>query len=269
MSSAAALGSGAHGDGELHICVGTSGWTAGHVTRRKIDMPHYAGCIGSAWPQEYYLAMAHQETTGVCLEWLKDHVLYHKDQLLKEHHASKIYEIFDNMAAAVPPGAEGLIFTPWMYGERCPLDDEHVRAGIYNLGLNHSREHLVRALFEGIAMNSRWALETLEKLYGRVQAVNIVGGGGRSDIWCQIFADVTGKAIRRVQNPQQAGARGVALLASLALGYLDRFEEIAQHIVIDKTFEPDAQNHALYNRRFKAFKSLYRRNKGWFKQQNG
>jgi len=267
--AAAALGSGAHDDGAFHLCVGTSGWAAGHVKKRKIDLPHYTGCVGSARPQEFYLAMAHQETVGICLEWLKDQVLYHKDQLLEEYHASKIYEVLDELAASVEPGAAGLVFTPWMYGERCPLDDDHVRAGLHNLSLHHSRAHIVRAVFEGIAMNMRWALDTLENLYDRVDAVHIIGGGGRSDIWCQIFADITGHTIRRVQSPQQANARGIALLASLALGHLERFEDIAGHIVIDKTFEPIPAHQALYNTRFKAFQDLYKRNKGWFKKMNG
>ena len=145
--SAAALGSGAIEDGEFHICIGTSGWVASHVCKRKIDIPHYTGCIGSSYPQKYYLAMAHQETAGVCLEWLKNNVLYHQEQLKKESRVEEIYEILDQLAEEAGPGAEGLMFTPWMFGERCPLDDEHVRAGLFNVSLNHSREHLIRAVF--------------------------------------------------------------------------------------------------------------------------
>ena len=185
--SAAALGSGALDDGELHISLGTSGWVGGHFIKRKIDLAHYTGCIGSAYPQKYYLGMAHQETAGICLEWLKNKVLYHEEQLKEERHVAEIYQILDQLAEEAGPGAEGLMFTPWMYGERCPLDDALVRAGLFNIGLNHSREHLVRAVFEGIAFNTRWALETLENLYSKVEHVNIIGGGAKSDVWCQIM----------------------------------------------------------------------------------
>ncbi len=266
--AAAGLGSGCLEEGEYHICVGTSGWVAGHVRKRKIDIPHYTGCIGSARPDTYYLAMAHQETAGICLEWLKNRFLYHKDQLLKEHHTLEIYQILDKMAEKVAPGAEGLIFTPWMYGERCPLDDEFVRAGLYNLGLNHSREHLVRALFEGVALNTRWALHTLEHLYFPVTQLNIIGGGARSDIWCQIMADVTNRTIRRVRDPQQAGARGVALLASLTLGYIASFQEMSRLITIDRTFSPNPENRRLYDRIFREFKNIYRQNRRWYKRMN-
>jgi len=266
--SAAALGSGALEDGAFHVCIGTSGWVAGHVTRRKIDLPHYAGCIGSALPDRYYLAMAHQETAGICLEWLKNNILYHKDRLIKEARVEEIFQILDELAAASPPGAESLVFTPWMYGERCPVDDDHVRASLMNLGLNHRREHVVRAVFEGIAMNTRWAMETLEKLYKPVTRLNFIGGGAKSDIWCQILADVTDRIINRVADPEQAGARGVALLAAVTLGYIDSVEKIQDHIQIDRRFVPRAENRRLYDRLFREFKNVYRQNKRWYRRMN-
>jgi xylulokinase len=267
--ASAALGSGALREGELHLNLGTSGWVAGHFTKRKIDIPHYTGCIGSAWPKQYYLGMAHQETAGVCLEWLKNKVLYHEEQLKKESRVSSVYEILDQLAEKAGPGAGGLIFTPWMYGERCPIDDEYVRAGLYNIGLNHSREHIVRAVFEGIAFNARWAMETIENLYHRVERLNFVGGVAQSDVWCQIIADIFNREIRRVSNPQQAGARGIALLAAMTLGYIGSFEEIAEYIKIDRVFRPNPSNRALYDRQFVEFKNVYKNNKAWYKRMNG
>ncbi len=266
--SAAALGSGAINEGELHISLGTSGWVAGHFSKRKVDIPHYTGCTGSAYPEKYYLGMAHQETAGICLEWLKNRVLYHEKQLIKESHVDEIYEILDRLAEEAGPGAAGLMFTPWMYGERCPLDDDLVRAGLYNIGLNHSREHLVRAVFEGIAFNTRWAMETLEKLYHKVSQLNIIGGGAKSDIWCQIFADITNRTINRVADPQQAGARGIALLASWTLGYIDSFHDIKKYIKTDRSFMPDKKNRKLYDNLFIEFKNLYKQNKKWYARMN-
>ena len=267
--SAAALGSGAIDAGELHISVGTSGWVAGHYTKRKIDIAHYTGCVGSAYPQKYYLGMAHQETAGICLEWLKNKVLYHEEQLKEERQVSEIYQVLDQLAEQAGPGAEGLIFTPWMYGERCPLDDDYVRAGLYNIGLNHSREHIIRAVFEGIAFNTRWAMETLENLYSKVDQLNIIGGGAKSDIWTQIMADVTNKKINRVKDPQQAGAKGMALLASMTLGYLKSFQDIKSHIKFDRSFLPNPDNRKLYDKLFKEFKNIYKQNKKWYKRMNG
>jgi xylulokinase len=267
--SSAALGSGAIEDGELHISLGTSGWVAGHFNKRKIDLAHYTGCVGSTYPQKYYLGMAHQETAGVCLEWLKNNVLYHKDQLTDEHKVAEIYQVLDQLAEQAGPGAEGLLFTPWMFGERCPLDDDYVRAGLFNVGLNHSREHIIRAVFEGIAFNTRWAMETLENLYSKVAELNIIGGGAKSDIWCQIMADITNRKINRVKDPQQAGAKGMALLASMTLGNIQHYHDIKKYIKIDRSFDPNPNNRKLYDRLFKEFKNVYKQNKKWYKRMNG
>jgi xylulokinase len=264
----AALGSGAINEGELHISLGTSGWVAGHFTKRKIDLQHYTGCVGSAYPEKYYLGMAHQETAGICLEWLKKNVLYHEEQLKTEANVPNIYELLDSLAEKVGPGAGGLIFTPWMFGERSPLDDETVRAGLFNVSLNHSREHIIRAVFEGIAFNTRWAMETLENLYAPVEELGIVGGGAKSEVWCQIMADITNRKINQAENPQQAGAKGIALLASMTLGYIPRFEDIKNFVKIRRQFVPNPANRRLYDERFREFKTIYRQNRKMYARLN-
>ena len=266
--SSSALGSGAIDEGELHVRIGTSGGVAGHFGKRKIDVAHYAGCIGSTWPQKYYLGIAHQETAGLCLEWLKNNVLYHQEQLKEERNVEQIYQVLDQLAAAVEPGAAGLIFTPWMLGERCPLDNTYVRAGLFNLSLHHKRDHIIRAVFEGIAFNTRWAMETLEKLYAKVTHLNAIGGGAKSDTWCQILADVTDREINQITDPQETNARGVALLAAMTLGYIESYHDIRNYIKIKKTFTPDPRNRDIYDRLFREFKNIYRQNKSWYKRMN-
>jgi len=266
--TAAALGSGALEDGKLHIRIGTSGGVAGHFTKRKINIITYCGCIGSAYPQKYYLGIATQETAGICLEWLKNKVLYHEEQLKKERHVNKIYQVLDQLAEKAKPGAEGLIFTPWMFGERCPLNDSSVRGGLFNLGLNHSREHLTRAVLEGIAFNTRWAMESLEKLYSKVTELNIVGGGAKSDTWCQIMADVMNRTIHRVDDSQQASARGVALLASMTLGYINDYHDISNYIKINRSFYPNRDTRKLYDKLFQEFKNIYKQNRKWYARMN-
>jgi len=266
--ASAALGSGALEDGEFHLSLGTSSWVGSHVSERKTDLAHYTGCVGSAYPQKYYLGMAHQETAGACLEWLKNKVLYHEEQLKAEAGVSKIYQLLDRLAERVAPGSDGLIFTPWMYGERCPIDDSYVRAGLYNLGLQHGREHIIRAVLEGIAFNTRWAMETLENLYAPVTELNMVGGGAKSPLWCQIVADITNRTIKQVADPQFAGAKGMALLASMALGYIPSFHDIKQYITIQNVYQPNPKNRELYDRLFNEFKNVYKHNKSWYRRMN-
>jgi len=111
-------------------------------------------------------------------------------------------------------------------------------------------------------------METLERLYSKVDQLNIIGGGAKSDIWCQIFADITNRTIRRVADPQQAGAKGVALLASMSLGYIKSFEDIKGYIKIDRSFFPASENRKIYDRLFTEFKNIYRQNKKWYARMN-
>jgi xylulokinase len=266
----ASVGSGALGEGELHVSVGTSGWVIGHVTQRKTDIPHYTGCTGSAVPK-YYLVVGHQEIAAGAFEWLMNKILYYQDRLREEsgeEDEEPPYNLFQELANNVSAGSNGLIFNPWLAGERCPLDDDTVRGGLHYVSLEHTREHLVRAIFEGVAFNTRWALETVENLYQPVTKVNIIGGGATSDVWCQIFADVCNREIHRVQNPKEAGARGAALLASYSLGYIKEYEDIGDYITIDKVFKPNPENREIYDEMFEEFKNLYKYNRKFYKKMS-
>ncbi|MFX0013738.1 MAG: FGGY-family carbohydrate kinase [Promethearchaeota archaeon] len=270
--TAAAIGSGAVLDSELHCQIGTSGWVAGHVSDRKVDINHYTGCVGSAFPDKFYLAVAHQEIAGACLEWVKKNIIYYKEELLAKEK-KQVYEIFDELVSSCNPGAKGkggtyLMFLPWFAGERAPLDDDHVRGGLMNLSLDHDRRHLLRAVFEGVALNARWALETVENLYSPVHSLSIIGGGAKSDVWCQIYADVLNRTIHRVKDPQEAGALGAAIVAKMALSELKDISEIKDYIHFDLKFTPNPDHRDLYDHLYKEFKNLYKQNKKWFKRMN-
>jgi len=255
----AAIGSGSVLENQVHAYVGTSDWLACHVSERKTDATHYIGSICSANPA-MYLCVAEQETAGACLEWVKD-------QIFREEK-KEVYELFDRMAADVKPGSMGLIFTPWLFGENAPLDDATVRGGFHNLSLEHSREHVVRAVLEGVAFNMKWALHYLEKLTKRADAINLIGGGAVSNSWCQIFADVLNRRIKQVHDPKEAGAKGAAIIAMVALGHITRFEDTEKLVRIDKVFEPNPENAKLYEEIFKEFQNVYKNNKQMYRRLN-
>jgi len=257
--ASAAIGSGAIREGKMHAYIGTSSWLGCHLSERKRDIFHYIGSICSANP-DMYLCLAEQETAGACLEWLKN-VVYTEGQ-------GEVYRTFDEMAAKISAGANGLIFTPWLFGERSPLDDPTVRGGFYNISLEHSREHLVRAVLEGVALNLKWALGYLEKLSGEAESINIIGGGALSAIWCQIFADVLNRRIRRVCNPKEASAKGAALIAMVALGYLKNFEEAEKVVKIDNVYEPNPRNVSVYEKIFREFRKIYKNNWRMYRRLN-
>jgi xylulokinase len=264
---AAAIGSGAVGDYDGHAYIGTSSWIVAHIPYKKTDIMHGIAAIPSAIPGKY-ITVNEQETAGGVLTWLRDNFLYHKDDLLKEESVPDVYKIFDRIAEKVPAGSNKVIFTPWLNGERTPIEDNHARACIYNLGLDNTREDLIRAFLEGVAFNQRWTLHYLEKFIGReMNPINLVGGGASSDIWCQIHADILNRTIKQVQDPIQTNVRGAAFLASVGLGYL-KFEDIPKYIRIKNTFEPNPDNRKLYDDMFTEFLNIYKKNKGIFKRLN-
>ncbi|MGQ9545416.1 MAG: xylulokinase [Candidatus Bathycorpusculaceae bacterium] len=257
--ASAAVGSGAVKEKKIHAYIGTSGWLGCHLKERKNDLFHYIGSICSANP-DTYLCVAEQETAGACLDWLKNN-------LFKENRED-IYKTFDEIASKTEPGAKGLIFTPWLFGERAPLDDPTVRGGFYNLSLEHSKEHIIRAVLEGVSLNMKWALGYMEKLAGKAESINIIGGGASSTVWCQIIADVLNRRVNKVHEPKEAGARGAAIIAMIALGYFKRFEEAEKLVKIDAPCEPNPENAALYEEIFVEFKNIYKNNKKMYRRLN-
>jgi len=257
--ASSAIGSGAINKGKMHAYIGTSGWLGCHLSERKKDLFHYIGSICSANP-DMYLCVAEQETAGACLDWLKNTVF--------RESREDVYKLFSEMAIKIKPGADGLIFTPWLFGERAPLDDPTVRGGFYNLSLEHTREHMVRAVLEGVALNLKWALIYMEKLAGKAESINIIGGGAISNIWCQIFADALNRKINRVRDPKEAGAKGAAIIATVALGHIKNFEEAEKLVKIESVYEPNPKNASVYEEIFREFKSIYKNNMKMYHRLN-
>lgn len=266
--TAAAVGSGAVEDFAAHLCIGTSSWIAAHMPVKKTDVGSSVASVPCAIPGKYLMIIM-QTTAGGSLSFLKDKILYHQDELLQEAQAPDVYKIFDRIAARVPAGSSGVIFTPWLYGERSPVDDPYVRGALFNLSLSTSREDIIRAFFEGVALNTRWLIKPTEAFMGRtIPTLTMVGGGASSDVWCQIFADVLGIPIRQVQDPIQVNARGAALIAAVGLGLL-HFEDIARQVQIRRTYEPTPAHRALYDRTFEQFVKFYGATKGIYRRLNG
>jgi xylulokinase len=261
------VGSGAVADYEAHLYVGTSSWLSCHVPFKKTDVFHKIAALPSAIPGRY-LVTNEQEMAGACLRYLKENIFFHDDELFNGSEQPDIYQAFDRIAGKVEAGSQGVIFTPWLNGERAPVDDHAVRGGFHNLSLQDKRPHLVRAVFEGVAYNSRWLLGHVEKFAGqRFEAIHMIGGGALSDVWCQIFADVLQRPILQMQEPLQANARGAAIIAGVALG-ATTFEEASRHVEATRLYRPDPANRAIYDELFAVFLEIYKRNRGIYARLN-
>jgi xylulokinase len=263
---AAAVGSGAVLDFQPHLYVGTSSWLTCHVPYKKTDLLHNMASLPSALPGTYLLANE-QESAGVCLARLKDQVLFPDDGLGAQPPPNP-YPALDGLAETAPPGSNGLIFTPWLNGERTPVDDRFVRGGFFNQTLQTTRADMVRAVLEGVAFNSRWLLTYVEKFIGRrLDRIRMIGGGASSDLWCRIHADVLGRTILRVEDPVYCGIRGAALQAAVGLGTM-RIADIPDAVPVSASFEPDPATKARYDELFACFVDLYKRTKPVYARLN-
>ncbi len=266
-NTAAAIGAGAVEDYQPHLYIGTSSWIAAHVPFKKTDIVSSMASIPCALPGRYLLT-ALQATAGGNLTYLRDNIIYHKDELLQEADVPDIFKVLDQIAARVPAGANGVLYTPWIWGERAPVEDQTLRAGLYNISLHNTREDVIRAFLEGIAFNTRWLLSPVEKFLGRsVNSIHIVGGGAQSDVWCQIFADVMNVEIKQVADPIYANARGAAWIASVGLGEI-QFKDIPSLIQFKRTYNPQSKSQVLYAERFEVFIQIYKRMKGIYSRLN-
>lgn len=245
----AVVGSGALGDHEGHLYMGTSSWLSCHMPNKKTDLLNNQAALPSAIPGRYFLANEH-EIGGGALLWLRDQIGLVSD-----------LDEANDVAATAPVGSNRVIFTPWLNGERTPVDDHTIRAGWTNLSLGTNRAELVRSVFEGVAYNSRWLLDVVESFIKQpLDGINFIGGGALSDLWCQMHADVLDRTIRRVAEPQHANARGAAFLAWLALGRTT-IDELNRAVRIEATFQPDPQTRPIYDELYREFLKLYKAHK--------
>jgi xylulokinase len=266
-NTAAAIGAGAVEDYLPHLYIGTSSWITAHVPFKKTDIASSLASIPCAVPGRYLLT-ALQATAGGNLTFLRDNIIYHKDELLHEADVPDIFKVLDQIAERVSAASNGVIYTPWIWGERAPVEDRTLRAGLYNLSLHNTREDVIRAFLEGIAFNTRWLLSPVEKfIKQKVNTIHIVGGGAQSDVWCQIFADVMNVEIKQVRDPIYANACGAAWIGAVGLGEI-KFEDVSRLVQFKRIYRPQSGHRALYDDRFEVFKQIYKQMKGIYKRLN-
>lgn len=260
----AAVGAGQQCDGDVHVYLGTSAWVAAS-SKTADKFQHGAAAIQSADP-EMNLVAGITESAGANIEWIRDQFFRHE----KERLGGEVFNYMDEVIANVPPGSDGLICTPWMLGERCPVSSTTTRATLFNITMVHTREHLMRAVYEGIAYNIRWILQNFCADYGfACREIRIIGGGALDKGWMQILADVTGRTIHVVENPRNAGAVGAAVVALIGLGELPSFASAKSFVRVSATFTPNKANEAVYDTLFAQYQQLYRSLSAVYKKANG
>lgn len=254
----AGAGAGAVLPHQVHLAVSTTSWiSCPHPTKKTDPVRQMATVPGIL--DGLYLVANNQDSGGAALDWLRSWL---------GSGSARSYEQLTALAAEAEAGAGNVIFTPWLAGERSPVDNRSARGGFHNLSLRTTDAQLARAVLEGVALNTRWLAHALERFVGRpLGAIRAIGGGATSPLWCSIYADVLGRPIEQVADARHANLRGSALLAGVALGRV-RPDEIAALVPLEATFRPDPGRHQRYDRLFAEFRALYSAQKGMFRRLN-
>jgi xylulokinase len=259
------VGAGAVAPGSTHVYMGTSGWVSTVATKRIIDTTTMMATVPGAVPGRYAY-FGEQETSGKCLEWVRDHLaldeigVYLGARERESGPDQKYRSLVDYLTSTineVPAGSGGVVFAPWLHGSRSPFEDPNVRGQFFNIGLGTGKRQLIRSVVEGLAYNKRMLLEAQERKVATSEVLRFAGGGALSDAVGQILADVTGRMVEAVADPQNAGAAGAALVAAWGLGRFGSLDEAARTVSVRARFTPNGSHRAVHERNYGVFKDLY------------
>lgn len=245
----AAVGSGTVSEGDAYLNLGTSAFI-GVLTSKQLTGRRGLATIQSADP-DMLMLFGETSTAGASLEWAVR-------ELYGAEHDSEGLAKMDRDVDETEPGAGGLIFTPWMFGERCPIPDESLRGAFVNLSINRTRQQMARAIYEGIAYNLRWILDSIDELYGiKCEKLRVLGGGAQGLPWLRIIADVTGCKLEVLPDPRERLAVGAALVAAIGLKIYPSFEALKSLVPVEVVIEPDSSHQEIYDRQYTAYRRIY------------
>ena len=267
------VGAGCTSVGDTHIYCGTSGWVSTVTDRQLVDVSAMIAAIVGAQSGRYNY-FAEMETAGKCLEWVRDHLaldeigIYLEKKDITEGReaiARSLYDYMTETVAKAPAGSSGVLFTPWLHGNRCPFEDPTAAGMFFGIRLETGKTELIRAVLEGICYHLRWMLECEARKVKISDTIRFVGGGALSPVTSQILADITGHTIEVVESPQNVGSVGAAAIAAVGLGLIPDLDRVRSFIPVQSSYVPDRKAHAVYNHYYETFKKLYAANKKLFR----
>jgi xylulokinase len=253
--AAGAIGTGVTRAGRLSVSIGTSGVLFAHADRPYADpearLHTFCHAVPGAWHLMGVMLMA-----GGALRWFRD-TFGDEERAVALRRGVDPYDVLCERAAAVEPGAEGLLFLPYLQGERTPHADPNARGAFTGIGLNHTRAHFVRAVLEGVAFGLKDSLDIFRSRGVEPSEIRATGGGARSPVWRRILADVLETRIA-MPEVDEGPAFGAALLASVGAGdFTDIGLACEASVRIASVTEPDPHRFPLYRERHAAYRALY------------
>ncbi|WP_256759582.1 gluconokinase [Cohnella sp. WQ 127256] len=237
------LGVGAIDAGEMAVTIGTSAAVRMMTEQPLTDAQHRTFCYNVV--DSTYIIGGATNNGGIVLQWMRESLFAGQ---------KTVQELLD-AAERVSPGAEGLLFLPFLTGERAPIYNSEARGTFFGASLNHRQEHFVRAGLEGVMLAILSVAETLKDLAGPAREVRASGGFAKSPLWLQMLANMLGQEIL-VPRVTEASALGAAVLAMQGLGTIQDWREVKQWTPIVKRIEPNAQSVEIYRELFSIYGKL-------------
>jgi len=250
-----AVGSGIIQEGRVMVSIGSSGVVLAQTNNPQADQKGRIHLFNHACPDSWYM-MGVTLSAGMSYEWLQKKLFNH----------SLDYAKLDQLAEEVNPGSEGLIFLPYLYGERTPHADANARGVYFGISGKHDQRHFIRSVLEGVTFALKDSLELIKDKGVGIKEIRAIGGGAKSGVWQQILADILGEEINLL-NVEEGPAFGAALIAGVGVGVYSSFAEAVSRIIkVQKTIVPRIQNTEKYNNYYQLYKKLYYSLKENFKE---
>lgn len=258
----AAMGAGCCKEGDAHVYLGTSGWLTVVTGKDKFPTSQPGIWQLQAADETKHLYGGCTQCAGMALDWAIDR-FYHTEKEMfargeKPSGEENIYDLVNKEAAEVPASSEGLLATTWLLGEGCPITDEKAKAVYVGATQTHTRNYFVNAMMEAVCYSLRMEIDDYRIDSGgkEVEKLGAIGGGAQSDHWMQMMANVTGVPVSVPENCRHSGAIGSAAIVCVGKG-IYKIDEIDRFVRIGKTFYPDPEKKAIYDRQYAIWQKLY------------
>lgn len=254
-NAAAAVGTGTVQDGRAFTTIGTSGVVFAHTSKLSIDPKGRVHTFCCAVPGAWHV-MGVTQGAGLSLKWFRDNFC-HEEMIAAAGMKKDPYFLMDKQAEEIPIGSDRLLYLPYLMGERTPHLDPNCRGVFFGLSAMHTRQHLLRAVMEGVTFSQRDSVEVLREMGISINEMLACGGGGSSPLWRQMLADVYGCPVKTVVS-KEGPALGVAILAGAGTGVYSSVQDgCAAVIKTNPPQNPISQNSAEYEKFYNIYRALY------------
>lgn len=251
----ATVGAGATRPNSCYNIFGSSSWTSLTTSKPLYDKPMRTFILNHLDP-DLYMAVGAMQSAGASFSWLESW-LAGSEKNVSEQLGISSYELMDEIAKKSEPGSKGVIFLPYLMGERSPYWDTEVKGAFLGLTRVVERKDIIRSVLEGIVFHMRLILEILEENVGNIAEVRLIGSGGKSTLLQKLMADIWGKKIITMKYMKEATSIGAAVAALVGLGIKKDFYEAENFIKKSRAIECDPENKEIYNSYYRIFKSAY------------